>query len=333
MFRLFLAAALLAFAGAAHAEGALQRRLHLEIDLLREAGFSGVERGQARLAQKLDLQVVLASDGTRMPNNPLDPDDSRRQFERGQRIQRKVQAALEASGRAPAPSDPPSLQAMQVAMQAQAQSMQARCGQDRDCLMREAMAMSASISATTNAPGIAPNSATQDAASTSGKSKGGHPRPAGDDDDADEPEEAPYLMFTGASDCRLDAATTIDERIEGSFDDVQGVVPFTATTKAAGRERDAVVCPLVQAVLDTRDGRLWSRVLPVLRGVPGTRVRSEQGRTPQRSDAAVLPRWHEGDAWLNERLSRLGAQGSDQLERPLPGGRLVLRVSWRFAPA
>lgn len=341
MFRpsVAVAAALLAAASATHAAGPLQRRLQIEADLVREASFTGVERGRTRLTQQLNLQVLLTSDGTPLVNNPLDPDDSRRQLERAQRTQQKVQSAL-----AKAPPAQPDPQAM-AAMQAQAQALLARCGQDRDCLMREAGAMSAArvgagqpaVQARLNAYGDAVRacerqhaaSAAREACIATARRQAG----GSDESDVDDAVETPYLMFSGSVNCQLDAMTKIDERVDGSFDDVQGVVPFAVAARADGRERDTTVCPLVQAVLDTRNGRLWARVLPALRGVPGVSVRSEKGRAPQRSESVQALRWHEAQDWLNARLNHLDAGGSDRLERPLPGGKLDLRLRWKFVPA
>lgn len=322
----------------AQAAGPQQRRLQIEAELLREASFTGVEQGRAQLTQSVKLQAVLTTDGTLLPNNPLDPDDARRQLERGQRTQRQVQSAL-----ARAPAVQPDPQAM-AAMQGQAQAMLARCGQDRDCLMREATAFSAArvgqgqpqVQARLQAYGDAARACERQHGAGSTRSEAciaDVRRQAGGGEDApDEVVETPYLMFTGSADCRFDAATRIDERIDGSFGDVQGIVPFTTTTRAEGREHDTAVCPLLQAVLDTRSGRLWTHVMPALRGVPGSRVRAEKGRRPQQSDGLQAARWHEGQDWLQARLLNLGAGGSDRLERTLPGGRIDLQLRWKFAP-
>ena len=96
----------------------------------------GAEQGRGKLVQQLSLSVVLTSDGTPMVNNPLDPEDGKRQLERAQRSQQKVQTALAKQGNAAAPA--PDM----AAMQARAQQLMARCGQDRECLMREASTMS-----------------------------------------------------------------------------------------------------------------------------------------------------------------------------------------------
>lgn len=117
MHRLFIAATLAALAATAQAEPASTRRLQIEVEVLREADFSGVERGHARLVQRLSVQVLLRGDGTPMVNNPLDPDDARRQYDSAQRRQQRMSAALTAAGQTAAPSvptDPQALQALQT---------------------------------------------------------------------------------------------------------------------------------------------------------------------------------------------------------------------------
>lgn len=340
-----LAAAVLAcgLAGAiatpAQAAGPQRLRLQIEADLQREAALSGVERGRLQLAQRVQLQLVLATDGALSVSNPLDPDDSRRMAEQAQRTQAKVQAALQRQGQAPAGPDPQQLMA-------QAQALMARCGQDRDCLMREASAMSAArvaagnpqVQARLQAYGDAVRACERQHAASAAReaciARARQQAGGSDESDADDAVEAPYLVYTAsAASCQLDAATRIDARTEGSFDDVQGVVPFTSTTRADGRERDAMLCPLMMAVLDTRNGRLWTRVLPALRGVPGTTVRAERGRRPQQSEAVQPASWYEAQDWLTERLGRLNSQGSDRLERALPGGKLELKLRWSATPA
>ena len=328
--------------GAAGA-GSQQRRLQIQADLVREARVEGVERGRTRLVQRVDLQVLLVSDGVPSASNPLDPDDGRRLAARGQRTAQKVQAAMQRVG-APPPSDPAAAMAQAQANMAQAQAMMARCGQDRDCLMREAMArvpvsgpQAGAVQGRLETYGGAVRACERQHAAAAAREAciAQARRQAGgsDDSDADEVPETPYLVFHGAAACQVDAATRIDERVEASFDDVQGVVPFTQTTQADGRERDALLCPLMQAVLDTRNGRLWTRVLPALRGVPARTVRAEKGRRPQQNDELLAPRWHEAQDWLQGRLENLSAGGNDRHERSLPGGKLELRLSWRFAPA
>lgn len=342
---LLLALAAAAPAGPAHAAAANQRRLQLTIDYVRQGGVQlGADRGRGTLTQQLVVGALLQTDGTPMTNNPLDPEDGKRQFERSQRSQQRVQDALARQGRSPnAAVAPVDMQAMQ----ARAMQMQARCGADRDCLMREATAMSAAqVGARTGDASVqarlqAYGSAVQ---GCERQHKAGQAREAciadarrragggSDDGDADEAVETPYLHFSGRAACQLDVATLIDERIEGSFNDVQGVVPFTQTTQARQRQRDDTACPLVQAVLDTRNGRLWTNVGMAMRDADGVMVRSEKGRAPQRQEGRFGLRWLEAGDWIGQRLSRLSAAGDDQVKLPAGGGQVEVRMRWRFEP-
>ena len=100
-----------------------------------------------------------------------------------------------------------------------------------------------------------------------------------------------------------------------------------------GRVRDDTSCPLVQVVLDTRNGRLWTSLGMAMREVQGVTVRSEKGRTPQRSEGRHSLRWHEGEDWIAKRLSNLNAGGEDRTKLPAGGGQVEVRMRWRFEPA
>lgn len=307
-----LASALGAFSAIADAAPPAARRLTLTIDGLREGALQhGADRGRERLTQQFTLSVLLHTDGAPMSGNPLDPQDAQRQLERAQRAQQRVQAGLDRAGVRAAPA--PDMQALQ----ARAQQIQARCGTDRDCLMREAMALSAAQTAGGDR-------------ATQGRRQAGGGAP--DDSDRDEEVETPYLHFIGRAACQLDIAIRIDGRTEGSFQDVQGTVPFTQTVQADARQRDDMRCPLVQAVLDTRNGRLWAHTAMVMPEVPGQSVRSEKGRSPQRHDGPVSLQWREANDWLQQRLQNLGAAGEDKARVPVSGGQNELRLRWRFAP-
>jgi hypothetical protein len=158
-----------------------------------------------------------------------------------------------------------------------------------------------------------------------------------DPTDHDDVVETPYLHFSGRAGCRFDVAVKIDDRVEGSFEDVQGTVPYVQMTRAEQRRRDDSACALVQAVLDTRDGRLWTHVGAALREVPGVTVRSEKGRAPQRHEGPVALQWLEGSDWLQQRLLKLSSGGEDQARLPAGGagrvdGQVEMKLRWRFAP-
>lgn len=339
-----LALALICAAAPSEAAPPSMQRLQITIDSTRDAPLgSNVERGRSKLTQQLMFSVVLQGDGTPMVNNPLDPDDSRRQLERAQRTQQKVQAALDRRG-APAAAAPTAADV--ASMQARAQQLLARCGNDRDCLMREASAMSAAqvaggdrnVQARLQGYGAAVAACERNAAAGAARDAciANARRQAGgtsDETDRDDTVETPYLHFRGVGACRLDVTTKIDERTEGEFPDVQGMVPFTHTRQAEQRQQGDTFCPMVQVVLDTRNGRLWTHGplgMPAPRGVT---VRSEKGRAPRRSEGEVMLQWHEAADWLQRRLSNLNAAGEDQVRLPAGNGQTEVKVRWRFGPA
>jgi hypothetical protein len=292
---------------------------------------------------------VLASDGVPAMNNPLDPADGRRQAERGQRTQHKVQAALERQRGGPAAMVPaPDM----AAMQARAMQMQAQCGQDRECLMREASAMAsarvaaaaggnASVQARLQGYGAAIQAcerqhkaaAAREACIAQARRQHG----GSDESDHDEAVDTPYLYFVGRTACQVDIANRIDERIQGAFADVQGQVGFTQTALAELRHRDAALCPLLQAVLDTRSGRLWTAITLSPTEPQGVITRSESARKTERTTGGVPLQWHEASDWLQRKLSQLSAAGEDQLRLPAgrpgrPDGQTEIKLRWRFEP-
>jgi hypothetical protein len=327
------AALLITFDPAQAAETA--RRLQIDIDLKRDGNVQqGAEQGRGKLVEQLTLSAVLHSDGTPMANNPLDPEDGKRQLERAQRSQQKMQAAQAKYGSTPAAT--PDV----AAMQARAQQMMAKCGQDRECLMREASAMSAAQVAGGDKATQARLQAYGQAASLcerqSGKAKeacqaDARRKAGGGEDEPDEVVETPYLMFTGRASCRLEAKIRIDNRVEGSFADVQGMVPYTETAQAQQTRREDTYCPMLQVVLDQRNGRLWTHVMAI-DSATGVHVRSEKGRAPQKSEGPLQLRWMEAEKWVQQRLSNLSAGGEDKVRLPVAGGQAEATMRWRFEP-
>lgn len=319
--------------------GEQARRLQIQIDYQRDGAVSaGAESGRGRLAQQLVLSAVLHSDGVAMPNNPLDPEDGKRQLERAQRSQQKVQAAQAKVGR------PPAAAPDMAAMQARAQQLMAKCGQDRECLMREASAMSAAqVAGGDKATRARLEAYGRDAAAcerqATAKAREAcqadvRRRHGGGEDEPDDEVETPYLMFTGRTDCRLETAVKIDGRVDGSFQDVQGTVPYTETVQAQQKRREQTACPLLQVVLDQRNGRVWTYAAMVDTRAAGVSTRQEKGRALQRHEGPVELRWMEAGPWLEKRVTNLTARGEDRLRQPLAGGGQVeLTLRWSFEPA
>lgn len=324
-------------------------RLTISADLQRQARTQlGAEAGRMQLRQRAEYSISLVSDGERLSSNPLDPDEPARLAAAGQRAQQQVQAGLAAvAARAPARAPAPVMD--MAAMQAMAQRLQAQCGSDRDCLMREASRVSAqqvaaqtggspATAARLQAYGAAVRGCErQHAAGAAREACTNRARvQAGDEADAPEAEaeaEAPYLLFRALASCQPAGSLKLDEHIAGSFADVQGQVAFSETRQADDSKSPAAFpCGTQMAVLDTRSGRLW--VASPLLGLEaqGTALRSERGRTPQRQAGAQRLDWHEAGPWLAARLLQLDRQGSST-EATLPAGpdgKTQVRLQWRW---
>lgn len=329
---------------ATEAQTAHQRRLVLDIELKRQGPVQhGIERGEQSLSQRWQFSALLETDGAPSTANPLDPDDPQRQLADAQRRS----AAMRPAPRAAVP-DAQSLQAMQ----AQAQALQARCGQDDACLLREASAMASASLGQAAAPG----QPRMDAGTQARIQAYGHAvaacerQPAGKTREAcradarrqagggaEAPEDngpaTPYLVFYGVPACGLQLSARIDERTKGSYNDVQGVIHTAETAQGQETRRDDVWCPSLMAVLDARNGRVWASLSLVPRDVMGVSTRDEGHRQHQRREGRISLRWWEADDWVARRLLQLSASGQDQARLPAGQGQAEIKMSWRFKPA
>lgn len=317
-------------ADATQAQTPQQRRLVLEVELQRQGPVqAGADRGEQTLSQRWQFSALLQSDGAPIPYNPLDPEDHRRQAEAAQRT-------AAAAPMAPMPD--------WRAMQAKAQALQARCGQDQACLMREASALSAA-----GMPGV--NRGSQgvlqgygQATATCERQPAGKAREAcraearrqaggGAEATEDSGPATPYLLFTGPMACGLQTTARLDDRVKGRFNDVQGVVNYTETALGQETRRDDAPCPTLQAVLDTRNGRVWTALALVPQDVQGVRTREETNRRPQRQEGRIGLQWREAQAWLQQRLVQLSSEGQDQARLPAGTGQAEIKLRWSFRPA
>ncbi|WP_457417650.1 hypothetical protein [Roseateles sp. P5_E7] len=314
---------------------AQQRRLVLDIELQRQGPVqAGADRGEQKLSQRWQLSALLQSDGAPIPYNPLDPEDHRRQLQAAQSAQSQAQRMATAATMAPMPDV--------AAMQAKAQALMARCGQDSACLMREASALTA---ATMPASTQGRLQAYGNAAAACERQPAGKPREAcqanarrqaGGGVDAPEVSgpATPYLLFTGAMACGLQLTARLDDHVQGRFNDVQGVVSYTETAQGSETRRDDLPCPTLQAVLDTRNGRVWTALSLVPQDVQGVQTREETNRRAQRHEGRIGLRWMEAQAWLQQRLVQLSSEGQDQARLPAgAGGQAEIKMKWSFRPA
>lgn len=332
---------------AAAQQGERRIRLSLQIEQQREAGIAVIGgSGRQSLNQRLDYAITLVSDGVPAVNNPLDPDDMARQAARAQARQQKVDAALARRGgqRTPAATGtalpaPPDL----AAMQNQAQQLLARCGQNQDCLMREAAAMQAQMLATAAPAGSGgraggrisaaqaaalqtyaadvrgcdkrhPDGAARRACVDEARRRAGGTPDASDHDDDIAP--TPYLHFQAPAACEARAQVHVSDTRRGQSGDVQGMVPFEVTRQADDARPAHTDCGLQMAVLDSRNGLLWlGSGLPM--PAPHVAYRHRYGsKITQQGDELQNLDWHEATGWLQGRLLKITRNGSDSVTLP-----------------
>ncbi|MEK8050217.1 hypothetical protein AACH10_08200 [Ideonella sp. DXS22W] len=335
---------LLPGAQAAAPGGERRIRLSLQIEQQREAGIAVIGgSGRQSLNQRLEYALTLVSDGVPATHNPLDPDDTARQLARAQARQQKVDAALARQGGARAGmAAAPDL----AALQAQAQQLLARCGQNQDCLMREAAAMQAQMLGGAGPAGAGAGagrpggtlSATQTAAlqtyaAESRACDKRHPegaarraclddarRRAGGTPDASDHDDdivpTPYLHFQAPAACEVRAHVRLSDTRRGQTADVQGMRPFEITRQADDTRPPLSECGRQMAVLDTRSGKLWlGSGLPLPAANVAFRYRHGSTVTQQGDEVQNLD-WHEATTWLQGRLQQLTRSGSDSVTLP-----------------
>lgn len=317
-------------ASVSEAQTPQRRRLVLDIELQRQGPVqSGPEHGEQKLSQRWQLSALLETDGSPIPYNPLDPQDHRRQLQAAQSAQARAERIAATAPAAPMPD--------LAALQARAQALQAKCGQDSACLMREASALSAAampagtqgrLQAYGNAAAACekqPAGKARSACQAEARRQAGGGVEAPEDDGP----ATPYLMFNGVAACGLQLSAKLDERVQGRFGDVQGWVNYTETAQGQETRRDDQSCPTLQVVLDTRNGRVWTSLGIITQDVQGVRTREDTGRRPQRSEGRLSLRWMEAQDWLQQKLTQLNAGGQDQARL----GASEIRMKWSFRPA
>lgn len=307
-----------------------QRRLVLDIELMRQGPVqSGPERGEQKLSQRWQLSALLETDGSPIPYNPLDAEDRQRQLQIAQADQARAQRVAAMAPAAPMPD--------LAALQARAQALQAKCGQDSACLMREASALTAAampagtqgrlqgygnaLAACEKQPaGKARTACQADARRQAG---------GGVDEPQDNGPATPYLVFNGVAACNLQLAAKLEDRVQGRFGDVQGWLNFSEVAQGHETRRDDRYCPTLQVVLDTRNGRAWTSLGTVIQDVQGSRTREVDGRRPQRSEGRIGLQWAEAESWMLQKLLQLNAGGQDRAKL----GPSEIRMTWSFRPA
>lgn len=288
-----------------------------------------------KLRSKVQFETTLRSDGELQNFNPIDPAEHARQMQVAAKVQQRVAAATPAR-----PMDP----SAQADMVARAQKLQAMCGQDRDCLMREAMKLSSAQSGL-DAGGQAKlqaygagyaacekrhpeGKARQACIADARRQAGGRP----DATDTDDEPPAKYLSYLGLGDCQVSTHVTVDLVSEGTYPDVQGQVPFKTTVQADGRPDTPMLCGGQQIVLDTQSNVLWSHGAWAVNRPNGVTVRAVAGRKTERSEGEVDYGWGEAAPWIGEQLRRFPKQADRRHVVPVSDGvgNVKVRMRWSF---
>lgn len=289
-----------------------------------ESSKDGQDWSKTVRKHRYEFATRLRSDGELGTYNPKDPAEAAKSMALAGAVQRKVQAA---QARAPKPAGP-AKSMEQIA--ADMQKAQAACAGNQQCLMKLAMQMStpdmqAQMRAAQAAAGEQQckaqyADATQRQQCLQALGVVAPQAPAGQDDDAllaAEPE-ARYLQFVGDGQCPQRIKVSIDDRTEGAYADVQGMVPYTIEQKAnwAGdAQTQQLLCLSHSPVLDTRANLIWFDTV----GVPTPRVtyiHTERGRSERNDNAEMsLP---DGVAeWIDETLRRGPPSGTRSAVLPL----------------
>lgn len=311
-----------------------------------ESSRDGQDWSKTTRKHRYEFATQLRSDGELSSYNPKDPAEMQKSLALAGAVQRKVQAA---QGRSPKPAAP--AKSMEQ-FAADMQKAQASCAGDQQCLMKLAMKMSTPEMQAQMQAAQAQAGAQQCKAQYADAAQrqqclqafgvGAPEVPAGQDDEAllNAEHEARYLQFAGDAACPLRIKVSIDDRTEGAYADVQGMVPYTIEQKAnwAGdAQTQQLLCLSHNPVLDTKTNTLWFDTM----GVPVPRItyiHIERGRSERNDNAEIsLP---DGVAeWINQTLSKVPASGTRSATVPLfqsaqklgkVEGQARLTATWSF---
>jgi hypothetical protein len=334
-------------------------RLEVSIDIERQSNARGANGHHNETTRaNYRFSTTVRSDGSLMSINSLDPQAMADVAARGERDQRRVQAALAAQRAQPVRALPAVMTATPMSpaeMQARAMKMQAQCGTDRECLMREASALSLAMAPTDprvqgRLQGYA--AAVQQCEKRHAAAAGARDtciaqarRDAGGADDSDPADENlpdRYMMFIGQPPCDSSYGVRVDSVAEGATPDITGMVPFRVVLKIDENAAAPGLCG-TSLTFDTQTNTWWSSGAVMLPAVRGVITRTEFGRT-QRNEGQFGTDWYEAAPWIAEQLKHMTRSGSAQTTLPVQmgstietwrlggerAGKLQVRMSWRI---
>ena len=291
--RLAIIAAPLMVLASLSAQAAPQRaRLTVKVDVegTEQVKGSGSDQASAKFREGYTIVTVVESTGELAQYNTKDPEYAQKMMGLSQGVQAKVNAA---QGKGPAKK------MTQAEIQAYVQKKQAACGADQGCLMKlayEAQDLMANMN-------------------TGGATSAGNPGAY----TGDEPPR--YLDYLGFDKCGASASYYVDRTTQGTYGDVQGVVPYTVVDKADYRSNatDAgMLCNTTTFVVDSQDNSFWMEALAAL-APRGTSTRTIGGRKPEQSsgEAAMHGEYQE---WVLQQLRHAPRAGTKTMSMKLALG-------------
>lgn len=292
-----------------------ERRARLTVDVKVEGAFSvvgtGNERESGEFHDSYHLVTYLKTDGDPSPINTKDPQYGQKMMARAAWVQRRV---AEAQGQMPSAK-----KVTPQEMQAALQQKQVACKGDQGCLMQLAM----------------------EASSMMANVDTGAPQGAVVPEEPPEEEEPRYLTYFGFDDCGAETHVLVDRKVSGSYDDVQGSVPYSTTEKAddhADPVQIRLICNSQNLVLDVKTQTIFTDGVSAP-SARGTSRSTESGRsTESEGDAWHAPGWE----WVTEQVRQAPASGRRSTTLVLdhvPGGSRVngkqtgqarIEMSWKF---
>lgn len=342
---------------AAAAAAGQQARLTIDVTVKGSESASagaGSDWGKSTISERYHLVTTVKSDGVLSSVNGKDPAYAQKAMAQAAHDRAKIRAAQEnlaAKGIGPKPLSGDAANALLQEMQAAV----AKCGADEACKQGVAMKYAtrpdfAAAMAALSTPGYA---CKQQAGGDAAREREcleaygvDEDAPPVDLDEEETPPDERYLNYIGWIGCPSEITIQVDNRLEGAYADVGGMVPYTHTDVAdrhgTPTDRESL-CVYYSIVLDTKADMLYTDGFAMPQ-VIGTSTDSEPRRgEPQRTPDAQLSAIPPGvaeflrDVLLVRPLSGT-KHGTVKLARPyMPrppistySGQVEVDVSWKF---
>lgn len=287
----------------------------------------GSDWSTSTMRETYRIVTSVKSDGKPDSVNVKDPAYAQKQMAKAARVQAAVQKAQGRTASAPPPTQEAYI-AQQKALAEQMQKAQTACKGNQSCLVQAAMQLSQQSAAIAQPP-----------------MPGMPPVDPGAADEAEEEDDDRYLNYFGYEGCPTQIAIKIDQRHEGAYADVAGMIPWT-TTQAAdtkGTDHDRMMqCLAATTVYDIKDKTIYTDGFgtPAIRGRYHSKDKM-QGETV--NDDAEIMGTKEALEWVSQLLRHAPASGSKstvlkpsdagkRTDGAVTDGQIKVSVTWRFEP-